>query len=241
MALGCLERPADGRVATAWQVLKVELVATTEAPSVRPVVVEHDGQSATILHLDQPLGSCLLQRGLHTETSGRRSLHTIIRMFQQVSHALVSLGECPRLLACLEAGLGGRLHTEALEVLSELGVRHQHVLHRLLPTHVDAEVLDQHPLAAAHFVQVLEQQLPVQLDHGFGVHPQRLINHQQLAGWEADFHLVPQGVGQVHIVLAVLAVLSEVSLSEVSLALALRGHHLVALLAQPVVGHQLGE
>ena len=162
-------------------------------------------------------------------------------MFQHVGHALVCLGEGPRLLACLQTGLGGWLHPEALEVLSELVIGHEHVLHRLRPAHALAEVLDQGALAGAHFLKMLLQQRHVEFDHWVGVHPQRLINHQQLAGWETHLEFVEQLLGHVHIVLAVLAVLSEVSLSEVSLALTQCSHHLVALLAQTVVRRQLGK
>ena len=205
------------------------------------VVVEHDGQLAPSGHTDQVLGACLLQRGLDPKTGRHRCLHTFVNMFQHVSHALVRLGEGPRLLARLQAGLGGRLHTEALEVRSELVVGHEHLLHRCLTAHTVAQIGHQGALAGTDFFEVLLQQRHVEFNHWVGVHPQRLINHQQLAGWETHLELVEQLLGQVHIVLAVLAVLSEVSLSEVSLALAQCSHHLITLLAQPVVRHQLGE
>ena len=58
---GCTQRPTDGIVAPARQVLEVHLVATREAPSVGTVVVEHDGQPTTVSRLDQATGTRLFQ------------------------------------------------------------------------------------------------------------------------------------------------------------------------------------
>ena len=116
-------------------------------------------------------------------------------MFQHVSHTLVGLGKCPCFLACLSTDLGGRLGTQLLKVRSELVVGHQHFLHCCCTTNAVSDVSQQCALAGLHFFEMLLQQGYIQLDDWVGVHPQRLVNHQQLSRWEAYLHLIEQRLG----------------------------------------------
>ena len=214
--------------------MQVQLVAATEAPGVRPVVVQHDGQAAPPCDPDEGLRPCLFDSGLHPEACRCQCLHTLVMVFQQVGESLVGFGERPCLLTCGRTDFARRLDTQPSQCCGELVVGHD-VLGG------DIHLLHQRRLAGTHFLKMFLQERHVEVDHWFGVHAQRLVDHHQLTGRETHLHLVPQGVGQVHVVLAVLTVLRKVCRSEVPPAFAQCGHNLVALLAQSVVRCQLGE
>ena len=215
--------------ATPGQVLEVHLVAAGEAPGVRPVVVEHDGQPPAVGDREQPCGARLLQSGLEPEAGGHQSLHHRVGVFLQGGELEVGLGEGIRLLARGPADLHRRLDTPLAQQLGELVVRHDELFA------LAAKGVHQLLLADLHRHEVGRQLVHVQLDRGLGVHADGGVDHPHLGDGEPLAQLLEQGVGQVDVVRTVAHVCCKLCGSEVPAPLAYGEHHLLPLLAQLVL------